>query len=44
MKLAENYGKVGEKSSHFEKRLVSVQLYNAVILHDSLPACNCTND
>jgi len=38
-----NTGEARETSLHVQKISVSVQRFNAVLLHDSLPAVDCTD-
>jgi len=42
-KISENTGEVRETSFLFQKCSVLVQRFNAILLHDSLPAYDCTD-
>ena len=42
-KISENTGKVRETSFLFQRCSVLVQRFNAILLHDSLPAYDCTD-
>jgi len=42
-KISENTGEVRKTSFLFQRCLVFVQRFNAILLHDSLPACDCTD-
>ena len=41
-KISEQTGKVRETSFLFQRCSVLVQRFNAILLHDSLPAFDCT--
>jgi len=41
-KISENTGEVRETSFLFQRCSVLVQRFNAILLHDSLPAYDCT--
>ena len=42
-KISENTGEVRETSFLFQRCSVLVQRFNAILLHDSLPAYDCTD-
>ena len=42
-KISENTGEVRETSFLFQRRSVLVQRFNSILLHDSIPAYDCTD-